>query len=118
MIKENFIRKLYEAIDGQDYQYVFSVLDEGIRFQFSGRESVLGIDDTIVEMAAVSDKFSGISHEVEKIWTTSSDCIVVGTVTYSFSDKESMTTPFSALFGFLGDSIKYYHIYLDQSVLA
>jgi len=113
----DWVKKLFAAIDQKDADGFASFLTPGARFRFANAPVVSNkenIRDAVVMF------FSGIKslrHHILNIWEQDKIVICEGEVTYIRLNGSELTVPFVDILRMKGDLIEDYRIFMDISSL-
>jgi hypothetical protein len=116
MIRKD-IHDLFDAIDAFDTNKFASYLDEEADFRFANMPVVSGKNNIFDFVAGFFQGIKGISHKNLETWELEGIRFVNGTVTYTRHDNSTLTVDFSNTFRLVGDKIKEYRIFIDNSEL-
>jgi hypothetical protein len=87
---ESEIRRIFEAVDGEDTDYLAHRFAEDITFRFGNGDAVEGRPAVVATCEAFLASIAGIRHEIEHLWQVGTDRVVaVMTVHHETSPSTS-----------------------------
>jgi len=108
---------LFKAIDAKDTNGFLGFLSPNASFRFGNAPTIQGHDTIGETVGAFFDSIEALKHTLNRIWTHETSIVCDGEVTYTRKDGSQLTVPFADVFGFQGDLINEYLIYIDVSQL-
>jgi ketosteroid isomerase-like protein len=111
---ESEIRRVFEAVDGKDTDYLAHRFAEDVTFRFGNGDAVEGRSAVVATCEAFLASIAGIRHEIEHLWQVGTDRVVaVMTVHYERLDGGRLSLPCANTFHVRHGEISDYRIYMD-----
>jgi len=111
---ESEIRRIFEAVDGEDTDYLAHRFAEDVTFRFGNGDAVEGRPAVVATCEAFLASIAGIRHEIEHLWQVGTDRVVaVMTVHYERLDGGRLSLPCANTFHVRDGEISDYRIYMD-----
>ena len=117
MKRDEWFKKLFQAIDNQNSEAFLAFLSENVFFQFGNAKPVRGKMAVGDSVNGFFESIKGLQHNLTEILVISDTVICHGTVTYTRHDSSILSVPFANIFKVDADLIKDYIIYVDISEL-
>lgn len=117
MVGDEWVGRLFEAIDRMDADDMASFLAENARFRFGNAEPVTGKKQIRDVVADFFSTIKGLKHRLLDVWQFEDAVICQGEVTYTRKDDRAVAVPFMNLFRMDDLLIREYLIYNDVSPL-
>ncbi len=113
----DWIRPLFDAIDGMDADAFAGFLADDVSFRFGNWPAVSGAAEVRAMVAGFFAGVAGLSHRLEAVLSDGDGVVVHGNVTYTRHDGSTLTVPFANIFRARDGRIRDYRIYADVSAL-
>jgi ketosteroid isomerase-like protein len=111
---ESEIRRLFEAVDGKDTDYLADRFAENVTFRLGNGDAVEGRPAVVATCEAFLASIAGIRHDIEHLWQVGTDRVVaVMTVHYERLDGGRLSLPCANTFHVRDGEISDYRIYMD-----
>lgn len=113
MTRQQSIERMFNDVDAMNAERFAGFLAEGVRFQFGSAPEVVG---RAAVQRAVADFFAsikGLKHEITALWTQQDVSICRLSVKYTRKNGSTVVLPSVTIFGFNGELIEDYRIYMD-----
>ena len=111
------IHDFYAAIDRFDTESFASYLDDRARFKFANIPVITGKNHIFEFVAGFFQSIKAIRHKNLEIYELEGIRFVMGNVTYTRLDGSTLSVDFSHTFRLIGNKIKEYLIFIDNSEL-
>lgn len=111
------LSKLFESIDAKDTNTFVSFLTEDAVFRYGSQPPVQGKAMVGEAVSAFFGSIKALSHKLNETWEGNGSLVCRGEVTYTLPDDRQLTVPFVNVFGFDGELIRDYLVYVDPTPL-
>jgi len=117
MSRKQWLKGLFEAIDGMDTAKFCEFLTEDASFKFGNAETVEGKERIREMLTSFFSSIGGLSHTISDVVEQGDALICRGEVTYTRKDSGELTVPFANFYRLKGVLVSEYQIYVDASRL-
>lgn len=114
---QDWIGRLFAAIDRQDAEAFAGFLTEDARFAFGNLPAVAGRAAIRDFVAGFFSAIRAVSHRVPDAWQAGDTVVCRGEVAYTRHDGSTLSVPFANVLTMSGDKVRDYRIYMDASAL-
>ena len=113
----DFVSKVYEAIDSMDEQEFANCLTENCTFVFANSDPVTGRANVAAASQNFQKQLSGIKHHLLKAWAFEDIVVSQTSVTYTRKDGSTLTIAAASIWKLKDMLIDECRIYADISPL-
>lgn len=113
----DWLPELFAAIDAKDVKGFLGFLTEDASFRFGSAPAAVGVEAITATLDGFFGSIDGLSHAIDKVWTSPGTIACEGVVTYTRLDGSKVPVPFADVFDMDGGKIRAYKIYIDIAPL-
>lgn len=117
MLDENWLERLFRAIDDKHTERFCSFLSDDCRFRFGNLDPVEGAGTIGKFVEAFFESITALRHEPAGIWQVPDGIVCHGTVHYTRLDGSILSVPFCNVFRLEDERILEYLVFVDASAL-
>jgi len=114
---EQWLRKLFTAIDANDLPRFLEFLADDARFRFGNRPACQGKQAVGAAVGGFFGAIKGCRHELQAFWVHADSVVCHGQVTYTRHDGSALTVPFADVLTLRDGLVLDYLIFVDASSL-
>lgn len=100
---QNWVRRVYQAVDGMDAEKACGFLTDDVVLRYGNQEPWKGREVVQEALTGFFGTIGGQHHEFTGMWKVDDTIILHGDVDYIRLDQRAVTVPFAVIYGMADD---------------